>query len=117
MVLAARAHHSIPTRTNRARAWIAVARVAITLAPIAALLSVATPAHAQPTRVVSDPVLGEASRALAAGDTDRAFLLGRGYLKRHPPDQRAHVLLLRVHLEREERDSAYRTATRAPRAH
>jgi len=117
MVLAARAYPSIPARTKRTRTWIAVARVAITLAPIAALLSVATPAHAQPTRVVADRALGEASRALAAGDTDRAFLLGRDYLKRHPGDVRAQVLLVRVHVEREEWDSAYRMATRAARAH
>src|SRR6476646_10600860 len=99
MMLAARANHSIPARTKRARIWIAVGRLAIS-ASIAGLLSVATVAHAQTTRVVADPLLGEASRALAAGDTDRAFLLGRDYLKRHPGDVRAQVLLVRVHVER-----------------
>ena len=117
MVLAARAHHSTPARTERARGWIAVGRFAIWAASIAGLLIVAPPAHAQPARVVTDSGLAEASRALAAGDADRAFLLARDYLKRHPGDVRAQVLLVRVHVERDEWDSAYRMANRAARGH
>jgi tetratricopeptide (TPR) repeat protein len=117
MLLATRAHHSIPVRIERARGWIAVGRFAFWAASIAGLLIVATPGHAQRARVVADSGLAEASRALAAGDVDRAFLLGREYLKRHPGDVRAQVLLIRVHVERDEWDSAYRMADRAARAH
>jgi tetratricopeptide (TPR) repeat protein len=117
MLLATRAHHSIPSRTERSRGWIAVGRFAIGAASIAGLLIVAPSAHAQPARAVADSGLTEASRALAAGDADRAFLLGRDYLKRHPGDVRAQVLLVRVHVERDEWDSAYRMANRAARAH
>jgi tetratricopeptide (TPR) repeat protein len=117
MLLATRAHHSSPSRSERARGWIAVGRFAIRAASIVGLLIVATPAQAQPSRVVADSGLAEASRALAAGDADRAFLLGRDYLKRHPGDVRAQVLLVRVHMERDEWDSAYRMANRAAQAH
>lgn len=77
---------------------------------------VATMAGAQPARGVGDRDLAEASRALSAGDTDRALLLGRDHLKRHPRDVRAQVLLVRVHLARDEFDSAYRVAARAAQA-
>ena len=78
---------------------------------------VAPTAGAQSPRAPTDPDLAEASRALAAGDADRALLLGRGYLKRRPNDVRALLLLVRAHLERDEFDSAYRMANRAARAH
>lgn len=120
MVLAARSRPSTPARTERAPgtpAWIAVGRLAITSVSIAGLLTVAPTAGAQSPRAVAARDLAEASRALAAGDTDRALLLGRDYLKRHPADVRAQVLLVRVHLERDEFDSAYRMANRAARAH
>jgi tetratricopeptide (TPR) repeat protein len=97
--------------------WIAVGRLTIGSASIAGLLMVASTAGAQPPRAAADPDMAKASRALAAGDADRAFLLGRDYLKRHPGDVRAQVLLVRVHLERDEWDSAYRMADRAARAH
>ena len=48
---------------------------------------------------------------------DRALLLSRDYLKRHPWDARAQVLLVRIHMEREEVDSAYQVINRAARAH
>jgi tetratricopeptide (TPR) repeat protein len=84
---------------------------------IAGLLIVAPPARAQPPRAVADPALAEASRLLDAGDADRAFRLGTDYLKRHPGDARAQVLLVRVHMERGEWDDAYRMANRAAREH
>jgi tetratricopeptide (TPR) repeat protein len=103
---------------ERARRRIAAGRFAIASASIAMLLMAAPAAGAQqPARAAPDPGLAEASRALAAGDADRAFLLGRDYLKRHPGDARAQVLLVRVHLERGEWDSAYRMANGAARAH
>jgi tetratricopeptide (TPR) repeat protein len=101
----------------RARLSIAVGRLAIGCASIAGLLIVAPAAHGQPARAVADPALTDASRALAAGDADRAFLLGTRYLKRHPRDVRAQVLLVRVHMERDEWDAAYRMVSRAARAH
>ncbi len=110
MWLAARAYFSTPVS-------IAAGRFVITCLSIAGLLLTAPAARAQPARAVPDPALAEASRALAAGDADRAFLLGTNYLKRHPGDVRAQVLLVRVHLERDEWDDAYRMVNRAARAH
>jgi tetratricopeptide (TPR) repeat protein len=86
-------------------------------ASIAVLLLVAPAARAQAPRAVVDPALAEASRALDAGDTERAFLLGTKYLKRHPADVRAQVLLVRIHMDRGEWDDAYRMASRAARTH
>jgi tetratricopeptide (TPR) repeat protein len=103
-------------RTPRAPASIAAGRVAICYTSIAALLIVAPAARAQSPRP-AEAALAEASRALAAGDADRAFLLGTDYLKRHPGDVRAEVLLIRAHLERGEWDAAYRMADRAAWAH
>ena len=96
---------------------IAASRLALKSALIAVLLVVAPTADAQPARAVVDPVLAESSRALASGDVDRALLLSKDYLKRHPGDARAQVLLVRIHLEREEVDSAYQVINRAARAH
>jgi tetratricopeptide (TPR) repeat protein len=84
---------------------------------LAAWLIAGATAHAQTRPVVADPGLAEASRALAAGDTDRAMLLGNAYLQRHPADARAQVLLIRIHLARDEAGRAYGIATRAARAH
>ena len=90
---------------------------AIRAASIAGLLMAAPMAVAQPPRGVPDTGLADATRALAAGDADRAFLLGTAYLKQHPGNVRAQVLLVRVHVEREEWDRAYRIARRAAQAH
>lgn len=109
-----------PARTERASGTpgrIAAGRLVVWCVSIAGLLMVAAVARAQPPRAVADPGLAEASRALAAGDAERAFVLGTDYLKRHPGDVRAQVLLVRVHLERDEWDDAYRMADRAARAH
>jgi tetratricopeptide (TPR) repeat protein len=98
------------------RLWSAAGRLAIRSASIAALLIIAATARAQPARA-ADPALTEASRALAAGQADRAYLLGTDYLERHPGDVQAQLLLVRVHLERQEWDGAYRVAELAARAH
>jgi tetratricopeptide (TPR) repeat protein len=71
----------------------------------------------QPRPAVADSSLTTASRALSAGDTDRAFALATNYLKRHPASAQAKVLLVRIHIERGEWDGAYRVASRAARAH
>lgn len=105
---AARAHFSIP---------IAAARRAIACAAIGALPIVAPAALAQAPRTGVGSGLAEASRALAAGDADRAFRLGTNYLARHPGDARAQVLLVRVHVHRGEWDDAYRMASGAASAH
>lgn len=96
----------------RARSLISAGRRAVRTAAAAALLTLAAAVSAQaPAELV------EASRALAAGDADRAFRLGTTFLERHPGDVRAQVLLVRVHIERGEWDAAYRLASRAARAH
>lgn len=82
-----------------------------------AWLIVEAAAHGQIPAVTSDPRLAEASRALAAGDVERAFRLGNAYLQQHPTDARAQVLLIRVHLARGESEQAYRIAGRAARQH
>jgi tetratricopeptide (TPR) repeat protein len=105
------------TVTSRRRAWIRIARFAISLGSFGALFLAASPADAQSARAGDDRVLAQASDALAAGDTDRALLLGTHYLERHPADRRAHVLLVRVLVERGDWDQAYRTAIRAARGH
>jgi tetratricopeptide (TPR) repeat protein len=98
-------------------ARVSASRRVVAVAWVAGLLMVAPATRAQPQRTGAGAALAEASRALAAGDADRAFLLGTQYLKRHPRDVRAQVLLVRVHLERQEWDDAYRMANRAARAH
>jgi len=92
-------------------------RFVIACAAIALVVIVAPTARAQAPRAGADPALTQASRALDAGDTDRALQLGTAYLKRNPGDVRAQVLIVRVHLQREEWDDAYRMANRAARAH
>jgi tetratricopeptide (TPR) repeat protein len=84
---------------------------------VTALLILAPATRAQSARPVAGPSLAEAERAFAAGDADRAFALGTGYLTRHPQSVQAKVLLVRVHLDRGEWDAAYRMANRAARAH
>jgi len=101
----------------RACLRIIVGPLAIGYASIAVLLLVAPAIRAQAPRAVVDPALAEASRALDAGDTDRAFLLGTNFLKRHPAAVRAQVLLVRIHMGRGEWDDAYRVASRAARTH
>jgi tetratricopeptide (TPR) repeat protein len=51
--------------------------------------------------------LTQATRALSAGDLDRASQLGTAYLKQHPSDARAHVLLARVEIARGNDAAAY----------
>lgn len=102
--------------TARARVWIAV-RLMLGAAVLGALPIAASSVHAQASREGAASGLSEATRALAAGDTSRAFLLGTAYLKRNPGALQAQVLLVRVHVDRGEWDAAYRMASRAARAH
>jgi tetratricopeptide (TPR) repeat protein len=91
-------------------------------ASTAALLAAGAMLHAQPA---PKPAVGsrleEASRALAAGDSERALRLGEAYLKQHPADPSARVLMARAHLARadahpEELSAAYDHLRRALRA-
>jgi tetratricopeptide (TPR) repeat protein len=108
MWFAARSHRSTPVS-------IPAGRFVIACASLTALLVAAPAARAQSPRATANSGLAEASRALAAGDADRAFRLGTNYLKGHPGDLRAQLLLVRVHIDRDEWDDAYRMASRAVR--
>jgi tetratricopeptide (TPR) repeat protein len=94
-----------------------IRRVCVT-ALIPGLLTVgASAVLAQAARPGSDPGLTPVSRALAAGDTDRALSLAKSYVQRQPDDVAGQVLLVRVYVERNEIDAAYRAAAVAVRKH
>lgn len=96
------------------REWILPGRFAFMSGAIVGLLAAGNLIlNAQPKQAAPDTRLAEAARALSAGDFDRAFQLGTAYLKQHPGDPRARVLLARVHIDREELDEAYRELRRA----
>jgi tetratricopeptide (TPR) repeat protein len=69
--------------------------------------------QAQTKRIAPDTRINDAARALSAGDLDRAFQLSTAYLKQHPEEPRARVLLARVHIAAEELDAAYAELRRA----
>lgn len=62
-------------------------------------------------RAQPDTRLGEASRALSAGDLARALAVATAYLKAHPSDRQARALLLQVQLGRDDLDAAYSLAS------
>jgi tetratricopeptide (TPR) repeat protein len=99
--------------------YLAVACRPCASVAIAAMLTFGAAASvaAQPPKAGSDPQLGGASRAFAAGDIDRALALGKAYVQQHPDDSAGQVLLIRVYLERNDVDGAYRVAARASRQH
>lgn len=84
---------------------------------LAVLFMLAPSVHAQSGGVPRGDALAAASAALAAGDLERAFRLTTDYLTRGGGAVRGHVLLIRIHMERDEWDGAYRAASRAARAH
>jgi tetratricopeptide (TPR) repeat protein len=103
-----------------ARSWGIAVRVAVVCASIAGVAAVMVPvaaAQASGPRAEPDSRRAEAMRALAAGDTARALDLGTAYLEQHPGDAEAHVLLARVHIDRDELDAAYVRLARVLRAH
>lgn len=69
-------------------------------------------APAQP-RAAADRRLAEATRALSAGDRDRALQLGTAYLIQHPDDPRGRVLAARIHIDAGRFDAAYLEIRRA----
>jgi tetratricopeptide (TPR) repeat protein len=92
-------------------------RVCVTVS-IVGLLTIGAPGVvAQAPKPGSGPGLTPVSRALAAGDTDRALSLAKSFVQRQPNDVAGQVLLVRVYLERNEIDAAYRTAAVAVRKH
>ena len=92
-------------------------RVCVT-ASIAGLMTIgAAGVVAQVPKAGPDPGLTPVMRALGAGDTDRALSLAKSYIQRQPNDVAGQVLLIRVYLERNEIDAAYRAATLAVRRH
>lgn len=84
---------------------------------MAAALAGSLLAQAPAARPAADSRLAAASRALAAGDLESALELGTAYLKQHPGSPRAQLLLVQVHLEREDLDAAYGLAASVVRAH
>jgi tetratricopeptide (TPR) repeat protein len=84
---------------------------------IAVIVASGLTAAAQTKPATASAGLSEASRALAAGNPDRAFTLVSAYLQKRPADLQGQLLLIRVHLERNEVDRAYRIASAASRAH
>ena len=81
---------------------------------IVALAGIASASTLQRAQTTSRPKpapldtrVADATRALSAGDLDRAVKLGTAYLKQHPDDQAARLVLVQVHISRDELDSAY----------
>lgn len=68
---------------------------------------------AQPPAAKADTRLVEAQRALTRGELARAFEIGSAHVKAHPRDAAGHLLLARVHLERDELEQAYEALDRA----
>jgi tetratricopeptide (TPR) repeat protein len=83
---------------------------------LAGLLVAGAEARAQAPAAKPDTRLVEAERALTRGELARAFELGSAYVKAHPRQARARVLLARVHLERDEPEQAFEELDRALRA-
>ena len=88
--------------------WIAASRLALVslLAGLPAASGSIVAAQTRPA-AAPDTRLTQATRALSAGDLDRASQLGTAYLKQHPSDARAHVLLARVEIARGNDAAAY----------
>jgi tetratricopeptide (TPR) repeat protein len=95
------------------REWILPGRLALAGAIVALLAASSPNLDAQSTRAVPDTRIAAATRALSAGDLDRAFQLSTAYLKQHPGDPRARVLLARVHIGRGELEPAFDQVRRA----
>ncbi len=87
---------------------VAPSRLAL-VSLLAGLLATTSSIGAAQTRPAARPDtrLTQATRALSAGDLDRAIQLGTAYLKQHPSDARAHVLLARVEIARGNDEAAY----------
>lgn len=96
---------------------VGIRRVCVTASILALLTLGGSFGFAQAAKVGPDPGLTPVWRALAAGDTDRALSLAKSYVQRQPNDVAGQVLLVRVYVERNEIDAAYRAAAVAVRKH
>ena len=98
-------------RVAGARRWKKVSGAALMIVALAGIVSAGTLPRAQttprPKPAPLDTRVAEATRALSAGDLDRAAQLGTAYLKQHPDDQAARLVLVQVHIRRDELDAAY----------
>jgi tetratricopeptide (TPR) repeat protein len=73
--------------------------------PVPAVPAAAPVVQSAPARAGDS--LADAAHALSAGDPARALELGTAYLKTHPGDARAHVLMARAHMAGGRFDDAY----------
>jgi tetratricopeptide (TPR) repeat protein len=83
--------------------------VSVVLTVLMAALLTATGAAAVQSRPAAptDTRLAQAAHALSAGDLDLASRLATAYLRQHPSDARANVLIARVQIAGEKYDDAY----------
>lgn len=85
------------------------------LLALTVVLSAAVP-HAQTaTKPATDMRLVQATRALSAGDAEKALALGKALLAQQPNDPRVHVLIARAHIRNADFDAAYQQLRRALR--
>jgi tetratricopeptide (TPR) repeat protein len=91
--------------------WSGFVRAALTAAVLAAVSpTVLSARQGSPSR---NTALADATTALQAGAFDRAVALVTAYLKQHPADAAAQVLLARVGIARGDLDTAYVALQRA----
>jgi tetratricopeptide (TPR) repeat protein len=88
--------------------WIAASLLArVSLAAGLVLANASSVAAQTRAAAPADTRLTQAAHALSAGDLDRARQLGTAYLKQHPADARALVLMAQVEMARDNYDAAY----------
>lgn len=85
----------------------------MTAALLAAGAAAGDAAGLQSTIRPADTRREQATTALSSGDVDRAGRMATAYLKQHPADGPAHVLLGRVHLAAGDLEAAYRELRQA----
>lgn len=90
-----------------------VAAMVVAAALLGAGAAAAGPAPPQRTASPPDGMREQAEKALSSGQVERAGQMVTAYLKQHPADGPAHLLLARVHLEEADLESAYTELRRA----
>ena len=79
------------------------------------LLSPAVSQAQTAAKPAGDTRLAEATRALSAGDAEKALALGKAVLGLQPNNPRVHVLIARAHIRNADFDAAYQQLRRALR--